>query len=107
MGRLQYGRLTLMPEESKVHMREQKRRSVWQAAEEIEREAKKTKGLAHNAMSVHENEREEKEKDDGSEDEACAVILREGDDNDHDDHEEERVREGKFEEALFRKAYPS
>lgn len=65
------------------------------------------KGLAHNTMGVHENERQKKEKDDGSEDEACAVILREGDDNYHDDHEEERVKEGKFEEALFGKAYPS
>ncbi|KAF7904406.1 hypothetical protein EAF00_001740 [Botryotinia globosa] len=102
MGRPQHGRLTLMPEKSKVYMREKKRRSIWQAAEELERQAKKTKGLAHDAMGVDENEEEEKEKDDGSEDETCVGILSDGNDD-----EEERVREGNFEEALFKKAYPS
>ncbi|TGO51056.1 hypothetical protein BCON_0170g00250 [Botryotinia convoluta] len=104
--------LTLMPEECKVHLREQKRRSVWEAAEELERQGKKTKGLPDDAMNVDENEddggneeeEEEKEKDeeeDGSEDEACAGLPRKDDDD-----EEEGVRKGRFEEALFRKAYP-
>ncbi|TGO22629.1 hypothetical protein BPAE_0160g00050 [Botrytis paeoniae] len=105
MGRPQHERLTLMPKECKVHMREQKRRSVWEAAEELERQAKKTKRLAGDATKVDENEDgevNEEEEEDGSEDEACAGIPREGDDGD----EEEGAREGEFEEALFRKAYP-
>ncbi|KAF7955137.1 uncharacterized protein EAE97_000396 [Botrytis byssoidea] len=53
-------------------------------------------------MGVDENEEEEKEKDDGSEDGAYTGVLSEG-----DDEEEERVREGKFEEALFKKAHPN
>ncbi|KAM0181263.1 hypothetical protein ACHAPF_002009 [Botrytis cinerea] len=102
-----------MAEECKVHMREQKRRSVWQVAEESERQVNKTKRLADNVTNVDENEddeeneegeeeeEEENEDDDGSKDEACAGIPRE-----NSDEEEDEVREGKFEETLFRKAYP-
>ncbi|KAF7927556.1 uncharacterized protein EAE98_005938 [Botrytis deweyae] len=106
MGRPQHKRLTLMPEECKGYMREQKRRSVWQAAEELERQAKKTKRLAGDATKVDENEDgevNEEEEEDFSEDEACAGIPREDDGGD----EEEGRREGKFEEALFRKTYPN
>ncbi|KAF7957776.1 hypothetical protein EAE96_003346 [Botrytis aclada] len=111
MAQLQRERLTLMPEELKVYMREQKRRSIREAAEELEKQVKKTKELADDAMNVDENvddeeneeaEEKEEEEEDGSEDEACEGIPREDD----DDEEEEGVREGKLEEALFRKAYP-
>ncbi|KAM0154356.1 hypothetical protein ACHAQE_007153 [Botrytis cinerea] len=99
MGQLKFERLTLMAEECK-------------AAEESERQANRTKRLADNVTNVDENEddeeneegekeEEEVEDDDGSEDEACAGIPRE-----NSDEEEDEVREGKFEETLFRKAYP-
>ncbi|EMR89697.1 hypothetical protein BcDW1_1679 [Botrytis cinerea BcDW1] len=93
MGQLKFERLTLM-------------------AEECKRQANRTKRLADNVTNVDENEddeeneegekeEEEVEDDDGSEDEACAGIPRE-----NSDEEEDEVREGKFEETLFRKAYP-
>ncbi|KAM0195470.1 hypothetical protein ACHAPC_000666 [Botrytis cinerea] len=96
MGQLKFERLTLMAEECK-------------AAEESERQANRTKRLADNVTNVDENEddeeneegeeeEEEDEDDDGSKDEACAGIPRE-----NSDEEEDEVREGKFEETLFRK----
>ncbi|TGO92449.1 hypothetical protein BPOR_0003g00470 [Botrytis porri] len=59
MARPKRERLTLMPEECKVQMREQKRRSVWEAAEELERQAKKTKVLADDGTNIDRNEDEE------------------------------------------------
>ncbi|TEY74308.1 hypothetical protein BOTCAL_0074g00050 [Botryotinia calthae] len=95
MGQLKRERLTLMPEECKVDMREQKRRS-------LERQAKKTKRLADNVTNVDENEddeeneeeeeeeeeeekEEEDEDDDGSENEACTGISREDSDKEEDE----------------------
>ncbi|KAF5879417.1 uncharacterized protein Bfra_006626 [Botrytis fragariae] len=83
MGRPQPERLALMPEERKVRMREQKRRSVWEAAEELERHAEKTKGLADDATNIdknggdEENEEEEEEEKEGSDEDERVREYRE------------------------------